>query len=108
MEGNNTQQVRPTVDTTEVRLLPLEYKNRSITFTQLERSKKAAIYKSDAGTFEVLSIVIMEPSVVKFPGMEPKELPARECIPSDSDFGKTTFCYQSEEAARMKFNKLSQ
>lgn len=103
-ENDNTQQVRPT----EIRQLPTEYKNRGITFTQIDRSKKAAIYKSDAGTFEVLNIVIMEPSIVKFPGAEPKELPARECIPSDSDFGKTTFCYQSEAVARAKFDKLSQ
>jgi hypothetical protein len=91
----------------EFRELPLEYKNRGIVFKQLKRNDKAAIYKSDMDTYEVFPIIVKQASEVAFAGGESTIIPAREHVPTDNEFGKNSFCYQTEEAAMVKFNKLS-
>lgn len=92
----------------ELRKLPETYKNRGITFTQVDRNDNAAMYKSDTGSFEVFKITIDEAGLVKFPGQPEKMLPRREHMPTDGEFGKLMFAYQSEEAAKRKYTELSE
>ena len=90
----------------DLRRLPLAYKSRGLNFSQLDRTDNAAIYTSDIGTFEVIEIKVAEAGTVKFGGKE-TFLPEREVMPGDEKFGTSAWAFQSEEAARKKYEELN-
>lgn len=89
----------------EIRQLPLEYKHSGMTLKQLERTDKAAIYKSVEGVYEVFKIKIAKASVLKANGKE-TTVPARERVPGHSNFGDFAWSYGCEKLAFERYNSI--
>ena len=91
---------------TETRVLPITYKNSGLTLNQEERTQKAAIYKeADSDMWEVFLIKISKASTIETGG-KPTELPDREILPSDSDFGVSAWSFNNHDDALNKFNEI--
>lgn len=81
--------------------LPLQIKSRGQTFTQIERTDNAAIYKSSWGHYEVFRIIVQKESEafgVKFS--------EREAYPGNSQFGNTAWCFKSLSKAANKYDEI--
>ena len=90
----------------DVRPLPKEYKHSGMTFQQVARTKKAAIYKEkDSETYEVFLIKTAKATTIKAGG-KMTDVPARERIPGNNDFGVWAWSYTSKDAAERKFNEF--
>ena len=82
--------------------LELEVKKVGQTFTQIARTDKAAIYKSDWGHFEVFKIKIKKASEVFG-----KSYPEHEHYPSMEEFGVHAWCISDPKQAFKKYNEIS-
>ena len=90
-----------------IKKLPQSYSNRGLKFDLLDRNDKAAIYKSDAGTYEVFSVVVSKGGLARFGGTVETIILPHEMIPSDSKFGNGSYSFQSYDAAIESYNSLS-
>lgn len=95
--------------------LPKKYSQRSfvgakmkggLTFVQVERTDKAALYRqTDGNLWEVFEIRIGKPFTAKR-GKKEVYFPMREKVPLSDDFGKWAWGFGSEEKAREKYNSI--
>ena len=95
--------------------LPKKYSQRSfvgskmkggLTFEQIERTDKAALYKeTNNHGWEVFEIRIGKPFAMKR-GKKEIYFPMREKVPLNNDFGKWAWGYVSEDAARKKYDEI--
>jgi len=81
--------------------LELVIKKGQQTYTQVDRNKRAAIYQSNQGHFEVFEIVIAPEGE-----LYGKVYPERETYPGNEKFGNNAWCISDEARALKKFKEL--
>lgn len=86
----------------EFKILPQEYSVTGYKYEQVKRGEKAIYYCcKETATYEVFLITTKKATVVFN-----KAVPAREIIPSNSNFGQWAWCVFSEEKAAKIFQQL--
>lgn len=75
--------------------------NQKVTSTLIQRHQNLCLYKRSDNIWEVFY-----PNHNKEGLLFGKHYPERESYPSNEDFGKTAWCYTSEEKAWLKFEQL--
>jgi hypothetical protein len=91
----------------EFRVLPLEYTNKKISYKQVRRTDKVAMYVSADGIFEVIRVIIREKALAKFGGVVERMVPRREHLPSDENFGIMAWACQTEGAANAIYDSIN-
>ena len=90
----------------EIQSLPKEYDQSGMVMKQIDRSEKAAFYGDEGSdTYEVFLVRIAD-AITDTSGEEPLEVPAREMIPTDDDFGTDAWSFTDRSAALEKFNEF--
>ncbi|MBU0846946.1 hypothetical protein KKH23_07110 [Patescibacteria group bacterium] len=82
-------------------LLPETLRKNGLNYTQIKRTRKKAMYETDAPSYEVFQVRI-RPEMEAFG----KEYPAAEIFPGNEDFGDFAWCYSKLENAETKYNSL--
>ena len=72
-----------------------------ITAECIERTNKKALYERSDEIWEVFKVQI-SPAAEIFG----RQYPRREVYPGNEDFGKTAWCFNDENFARRKYNKI--
>lgn len=89
------------------RELPKEYKHSGMTFKQIDRTKNAAIYADEkAGVWEIFKIKIGKASKIKTGG-KVVDVPERERLPGNEDFGKWAWSFSDETKAWNQYKKIA-
>lgn len=92
---------------TGVKKLPMNYPNDDMIMVQVERTDKAAMYKSqDDDIWEVFKVNVMPAKTIHPKGVE-KRIPAREKVPGNEEFGLWAWSYSDEAKAREKYDELN-
>ena len=81
--------------------LPLKWRANRYNYTQIARTEKKAMYKSDGDFYEVF-IIKVRPKETIFG----REYPQREAYPGNEDFGKTAWCFSNKKNALRKYEEL--
>ncbi len=81
--------------------LELVIKKGQQTYTQVDRNKRAAIYQSNQGHFEVFEIIIAPEGE-----LYGKTYPERETYPGNERFGVNAWCVTNEEKAHARYKEL--
>lgn len=87
--------------------LPIILTRKAVYYSQVKRSKRAALYALRYGPagriigYDVFKVVCIGESV--FRG---KTMPPYEKFPADIDYGSTAFSYSTLEAACKKYNEI--
>jgi hypothetical protein len=89
------------------RALPPTYSHSEMTFEQVDRTDKAAIYKAsgESAVWEVFKIKVLPPKTIRPNGVE-KQIPEREKVPGDEDFGLWAWSYINEELAMKRYESI--
>lgn len=81
--------------------LPLKLRTNGYNYTQIARTEKKIIYKSDGDFYEVFKIIV-RPKETIFG----KKYTEREVYPKNEDFGKTAWCYSVYKNALRRYEEL--